>query len=69
MPSVAAALSRDEAHSVDRRPVKCECGHRVFDGIVIKSRVVRLLPKGGAEALCRCRRWVMVPATYAPDNE
>jgi hypothetical protein len=45
--------------------VKCACGHKVFDGIVIKSRVLRLLPHGGAEALCRCKRWIMVPVTYA----
>lgn len=45
--------------------VRCECGHKIFDGIVIKSRVVRVLPKG-AEALCRCKRWVKVPLTYSP---
>lgn len=47
-----------------RPRVRCICGHDVFDGIVIKSRVVRLLPRGGAEALCRCKRWQPVPATY-----
>jgi len=48
-----------------RQTVKCDCGHFVFDGIVVKSRVVRLLPRGGAEALCRCKRWVLVPLSYS----
>ncbi len=48
-----------------RRRVVCHCNHVIFDGIVIKSRVVRLLPRGGAEALCRCKAWVAVPATYS----
>lgn len=53
----------------ERRRVVCTCNHTVFDGIVIKSRVVRLLPRGGAEALCRCKNWVPVPVTYAePGN-
>lgn len=48
-----------------RPEVKCPtCRTVLFDGIVIKSRVVRLLPKG-AEAKCRCKRWVPVPVTYA----
>ncbi len=52
-----------------RKRVVCTCNHAVFDGIVIKSRVVRLLPRGGAEALCRCKNWVAVPVTYAePGN-
>lgn len=47
-----------------RQPVKCpHCRTVLFDGIVLKSRVVRLLPKGG-EAKCRCKRWVQVPVTY-----
>ena len=49
-----------------RPPVKCPtCRTVLFDGIVLKSRVVRLLPKGG-EAKCRCKRWVPVPVSYAP---
>lgn len=52
-----------------RPPVKCTCRATVFDGCVIKSRVVRLLPQGGAEALCRCKRWVQVPVTYASSGE
>ena len=46
-----------------RPPVKCSCQYKIFDGLVIKSRVVRLLPTG-AEALCRCKKWVKVPCTY-----
>ncbi|WP_293001940.1 hypothetical protein [Nevskia sp.] len=50
----------------ERQRVVCVCNHTIFDGVVIKSRVVRLLPRGGAEALCRCKAWVAVPVTYAP---
>lgn len=47
-----------------RMSVQCVCGHRLFDGIVVRARVVRLLPRGGAEALCRCKRWQTVPVGY-----
>lgn len=40
------------------------CGTTLFDGLVIKSRVVRVLPKG-AEAKCRCKEWVAVPVSYS----
>jgi hypothetical protein len=56
------AKSRSEPIPL-RREVRCTCGHRVFDGVVVKSRVVRVLPIG-AEALCRCKAWVRVPLTY-----
>ena len=46
-----------------RPAVRCVCGQYVFDGVVIKSRVVRVLPIG-AEAKCRCKRWVAVPVSY-----
>jgi len=49
-----------------RPEVRCDCGHHIFDGIVVRSRCVRLLPRGGAEALCRCKRWVKVPMEYRP---
>lgn len=49
-----------------RPAVRCQCGHTLFDGVVVKSRVVRLFPLGGAEALCRCKRWITVPLTYQP---
>ena len=48
-----------------RPSVRCECGSVVFDGLVVKSRIVRVLPKG-AQAKCRCKRWVPVPLTYSP---
>lgn len=48
-----------------RETVRCVCGHNLFDGIVVRSRIVRLLPRGGADALCRCKRWVPVPLTYS----
>ncbi len=50
-----------------RPPVRCECGREIFDGLVVRSRVVRVLPRGGAQAKCRCKRWVPVPLTYS-DN-
>lgn len=43
-------------------PVICECGFKIFDGEVIRSRVVHLV-KG--EAKCRCKRWVSVPANLS----
>lgn len=36
----------------------------LFDGLVIRSRVIRLLPRG-AEAKCKCKRWLAVPVAYA----
>lgn len=47
-----------------RSEVRCLCNHLIFDGEVIKGRVVRVLQKG-AEAKCkRCGQWVAVPITY-----
>jgi len=47
-----------------RKAVKCpHCGHTLFDGLVIKSRVVRLTPRG-AEAKCPCKAWVAMPMRY-----
>ena len=39
------------------------CGFRLFDGLVIKARIIRVFPKG-AEAKCRCKAWVEVPIAY-----
>ena len=48
-----------------RQTVRCgTCHHQLFDGIVVRSRIVRLLPRGGAEAMCRCKAWLRVPLTY-----
>lgn len=44
------------------QPVDCECGFRIFDGEVIRSRVVKLFPVPVAK--CRCREWVRVPVVY-----
>jgi len=52
-------------HLAPRLEVRCECGFAVFDGEVLRARVVRLLPRG-AEAKCRCKRWVPVPVAYVP---
>lgn len=52
-------------HPTRRPGVQCECGFDIFDGEVIRSRVVRLKDRG-AEAKCRCKRWVRVPLAYAP---
>lgn len=47
-----------------RPAVRCpHCGHAIFDGLVIKSRIVRVLPMG-AEAKCQCKAWVAVPIHY-----
>lgn len=48
----------------ERPEVRCDCGRVIFDGIAVRARVVRALPRGGAEAKCRCKRWVLVPLTY-----
>lgn len=48
-----------------RPEVRCACGAVIFDGTVIKSRVVKLFEPGGGSALCkRCKEWVKVPITY-----
>jgi hypothetical protein len=46
-----------------RQPVTCRCGHVIYDGDVIKSRCVKVLVMG-AQALCKCKSWVVVPITY-----
>lgn len=43
--------------------VRCSCGHVIFDGRVIKSRVV-MVDDHGAQAKCRCKRWVSVPVAF-----
>lgn len=44
-------------------PIACFCGRRIFDGEAIRSRCV-VLYGGGAKALCRCKRWVMLPLRW-----
>ncbi|MFZ5658754.1 MAG: hypothetical protein ACOY5C_02730 [Pseudomonadota bacterium] len=48
-----------------RQEVVCECGFRLFDGEVIRARVVKL-GDHGAYAKCRCKRWVGVPVSFKP---
>lgn len=62
MPAPAEALPL-----ATRPDVRCtSCGKTVFDGLVIKSRVVRVLPRG-AEAKCgHCKNWTPVPVAYHP---
>lgn len=46
--------------------VRClDCRFKLFDGLVVRTRVLRALPYG-AEAKCRCNRWVKVPFGYLP---
>ncbi len=47
-----------------RPQVRCkQCRSVIFDGQVIKSRIVKILDIG-AEAKCQCKNWVTVPITY-----
>jgi len=57
LPILGRQSSRPEVH--------CSCGFSIFDGEVIRARVVRLVSRG-VEAKCRCKRWVPVPLAYAP---
>ncbi len=63
-----ALLPGEQSASVEslRPEVRCgNCNRKVFDGVVIKARLVRVLPRG-AEAKCpQCKGWVGVPVTYA----
>lgn len=45
-------------------PVRCDCGHVLFDAVVFRSRVLRRLPDDSIEAKCRCKRWVKLPLVY-----
>lgn len=48
-----------------RPSVRCQgCRKVVFDGLVVRARVVRVLPSGQAEAKCHCKRWLLVPLRY-----
>jgi len=58
------SAGRPQSQPAERQPVRCStCRSVVFDGLVIKARVVRVL-RTGAEAKCRCKTWVPVPVTY-----
>lgn len=49
-----------------RDPVVCPCGFRIYDGEVIRSRVIRVMETGCEAKCCRCKRWSLVPITYCP---
>lgn len=42
--------------------VICTCGYVLYDGEVIRTRVIKLHEQ---TALCRCKRWVGVPVEYS----
>lgn len=47
-------------------PVTCECGFRIWDGEVVRSRVLRILPDQHFEAKCpRCKRWNKLPVKFS----
>lgn len=47
-----------------RAPVRCHhCGKVIFDGDVVKSRVLKVLTQG-AQAKCQCKTWVSLPLIY-----
>lgn len=46
--------------------VACGCGSEIFDGEMLRVRILRVLP-AGVEAKCRsCKAWVRVPLAYQP---
>lgn len=52
--------------------VRCECRRIMFDGQVVKARVLKLVDDAGrplpqAVALCKCKRWVQVPVALAAE--
>ncbi|MES9882253.1 MAG: hypothetical protein ABW185_15375 [Sedimenticola sp.] len=58
-------MAMPETVETIRPQVRCPtCQTVIFNGLVIKSRVLRLLP-AGAEAKCRCKAWVPVPVVYS----
>lgn len=62
--NIVAETARRPAMLGPRPEIKCACGHRLFDGLVIRSRVVRVTPRGECEALCKCKLWLPVPLIY-----
>lgn len=50
-----------------RQPIRCpHCGKAVFDGDVIKSRVLKIFASH-SEAKCQCKTWVKIPLVYEAD--
>lgn len=55
----------------NQREVRCVCRRIMFDGQVVKARVVKVADDEGrplpqAVALCKCKRWVAVPVAILP---
>lgn len=48
-----------------KTPIDCVCGFKIWDGEVVRSRVLRILPDGHFEAKCRCKRWVKLPVKFS----
>ncbi|MGE0487298.1 MAG: hypothetical protein AB7Q81_24300 [Gammaproteobacteria bacterium] len=44
----------------------CLCGFTMYDGEVIRSRVVRVRTDARLEGKCRCKRWVALPLVARP---
>ncbi len=47
--------------------IRCECGFHIFDGEIIRCRVLRVFPDGRCEAKCKCKRWIEVPLSLQID--
>ncbi len=57
------------AEKIEEQPrqVACErCGFKIFDGLVFRSRVIRIRPDARCEAKCRCKHWQPVPLRHTP---
>lgn len=65
MPHGSEAQATQPEAAPPRQPIDCPCGWRIFDGEVIRARVVRLVGHG-VEAKCRCKEWLRVPLWYRP---
>jgi len=49
-----------------RPEVKCpNCRKTIFDGDVIKSRIVRVLANGTEAKCANCKTWVSLPLIYS----
>lgn len=46
-------------------PITCECGFKIWDGEVVRSRVLRIRPDGYFDAKCKCKRWIKLPVTFS----
>lgn len=49
-------------------PIQCECGFRIWDGEVVRSRVLRIREDQQFEAKCRCKRWIALPVALKEDH-